>query len=101
MWAEAGAYVDAQTGQVHNKAGKFVVRRDSPPYKSGDVIWVYTYLGEGSYKAWRAGEMVEEEMSVVPKRENPDDWGHFERAPDSRWWVRLRNASRSCAVGGV
>jgi hypothetical protein len=87
---EAGSVVDALTGEVHTKAGKFVVRKASEPYRAGDVIWVYTYLGEGGYRVWRAGKMAVEEISVQPGHENPDDWGHFERVPVSTWWIHLR-----------
>ena len=75
---------------MHTKAGKFVVRKQSPPYKVGDVIWVYTYLGEGYYRVWRAGEMVTQEISVMPNHGNPDDWGYYQRLPESHWWIRLR-----------
>lgn len=86
----AGSYVEARTGQVHTRAGKFVVRRESPPFRTGDVIWVYTDLGEGYYRVWRAGEMVTQEISVIPSHQNPDDWGYYDRAPSSRWWVKVR-----------
>jgi hypothetical protein len=86
---EVGSYVDARTGDVHTTAGKFVVRKDSPPYRAGDVIWVYTYLGEGYYLVWRAGEMLAEEISVRPDHQKPDDWGYYEKAPASDWWVKV------------
>jgi hypothetical protein len=87
---EVGSYVDARTGDVHTKAGKFVVRRDVPPYRAGDVIRVYTDLGEGHYKVWRAGEMVDQEISVMPDHQNPDDWGYYEKAPEWHWWVKVK-----------
>lgn len=77
-------------GEVHTKAGKFVVRKESPPYKVGDVLWVYTRLGEGYYRVWHAGAMVAEEIFVAPDHPNPDDWGYFETAPGSTWWIGLR-----------
>ena len=86
----AGSAVVALTGEVRTKAGKFVVRKASPPYRPGDVIWVYTNLGEGFYRVWRAGEIVTQEISVAPDHQNPDDWGYYERQPVSRWWVRVR-----------
>ena len=87
---EAGTYVEALTGQVHTRAGRFVVRNATPPYKVGEVIWVYTYLGEGYYKIWRAGEIVSEEISVTPDQQNQNDWGYYERAPESLWWINVR-----------
>ena len=56
---ETGSEVAAETGEVHTKPGKFIVRKESPPYRAGDVIWVYTYLGEGQYKVWRDGKMLQ------------------------------------------
>ncbi len=87
---DAGATVLALTGEVHTRAGKFVVRRASPPHQPGDVIWVYTRLGEGWYRVWRAGEMFKEEIAVAPDHQNPDDWGYFTLAPVSVWWVRVK-----------
>ena len=87
---KSGSDVHAQTGEVHTNAGKFVVRKESPPYKPGDVIWIYTYLGEGYYKVWRAGEIIAEEISVMPDHKNPDDWGYYDRVPDSQWWIKLK-----------
>jgi hypothetical protein len=86
----AGATVSAVSGEVHTRAGTFVVRIASGSYRPGDVIWVYTRLGEGWYRVWRRGEMVDEEISVAPEHRSPDDWGHYTRPPLSVWWVRLR-----------
>jgi hypothetical protein len=86
----AGSYVEALTGEVHTKAGLFVVRKDGPPYRAGEVIWIYTYLGEGYYRVWRAGAMVTQEISVMPSHGNPDDWGYYKKAPESHWWVRVK-----------
>ena len=85
-----GSEVQAETGQVHTRAGKFVVRRESPPYRAGEVIWLYTYRGEGFYKVWRAGQMVEQDISVMPDHTSPDDWGYYASVPHSVWWVRVR-----------
>ena len=87
---EAGAVVRALTGQVRTIAGRFVVRKETPPYRPGDVIWVYTDLGEGYYRVWNAGEMVTQEISVAPDHQNPDDWGYYDPAPVSHWWIRVR-----------
>ncbi len=87
---DAGSEVLAETGEVHTRAGKFVVRRESPPYRVGDTIWLYTYVGEGFYKVWRAGEMVEQEISVMPDQTSPNDWGYYARAPHSVWWIRVK-----------
>ncbi len=86
----AGSTVVALTGEVHTTAGKFVVRKPSHPYRTGDVIWVYTRLGEGWYRVWRAGNMVDQEISVAPDHQNPDDWGYYKLAPVSVWWVRIK-----------
>lgn len=80
---EKGTTVKAQTGEVHTKPGKLVVKRDVGTFRKGDVLWVYTYLGEGTFRIWYRGTFIKDYV-------DSDDWGYFETVPDSVWWVKIR-----------
>ena len=56
----ADSNVVAVTGEVHSAPGRFVVRKRHGKYNPGDILWTYTYLGEGIVKIWftRFGSMV-------------------------------------------
>jgi hypothetical protein len=88
--AEHGDIAYAETGEVHTKPGKFVVKRDARQFKKDDILWLYTYVGEGFYKVWRDGRLVEEDIGVDFNDPRPDDWGYFETPPESVWWVKIR-----------
>jgi hypothetical protein len=99
---KAGARIVALTGQVRTVVpGKFVVIKAHGEYKPGDVLWVYTPLGEGFYKVWFNGKMFDEQLDYVtgpfertiPKcEETPDCWGKLERELQVDWWVKIRSA---------
>jgi hypothetical protein len=88
--AAKGTTVNALTGEVHTKPGKLVVMRDVLTFHKGDVLWVYTYLGEGFFKIWYQGKFIEDQIDFDIYNPTPDDWGYFEIAPDSVWWVKIR-----------
>jgi len=88
--AEKGATVKAQTGEVHTNPGKLIVKRDVATFRKGDVLWVYTYLGEGAFKIWYQGKFIEHEIDFDYLNPSPGDWGHFEVKPKSVWWVKVR-----------
>ena len=88
--AGKGRTVKAKTGEVHTKPGELVVRRDVTTFRKGDVLWVYTYLGEGYYKIWYRGKFIEDQIDFNIQDPNPDDWGYFKIQPDSVWWVKIR-----------
>ena len=88
--AGKGATVNAQTGEVHTKPGKLIVKRNINDFRKGDVLWVYTYLGEGFYKIWYRGKFIEEQIDFDIHNPAPDDWGYFEIMPDSVWWVKIQ-----------
>lgn len=103
--AESGAWVQAITGEVHTKPGKFIASRDYfrhtdrvTLFKEGDILWVYTNLGEGYYKIWYRGKFlefpipfIENEMDSDYYKRHPDElWGYFEVKPVSVWWVKAR-----------
>ncbi len=97
-----GAKVDGITGVVKVKPpGKVKVLRSykSPTsnivYKKGDVVWVYTYLGEGFYKVWFNGSMYDEEIYFMASQDRCEDtgacWGKELAKPKSVWWVKIGN----------
>lgn len=55
--------VEALTGEVHVKPLKVTVRREfmlsATRLRPGDTYWLLTYLGEGYYRAWLRGEIVD------------------------------------------
>ena len=90
--AKKGILVQAETGEVHTKPGKFRVKRDLPNLRKGDILWVYTYLGEGYFKIWYRGKLIEQEVGIDYRNPSSDDWGYFEVIPDSTWWVKVRTS---------
>ncbi|MCE5272401.1 hypothetical protein LLH00_14070 [bacterium] len=88
--AKKGTRVIAQTGEVHTKPGKIIVKKDYENYREGDVLWVYTYLGEGYFKIWYKGEFIDDEIDISDDAPSPDDWGSYEFQPVSVWWVRIQ-----------
>ncbi len=98
----AGKKVVAITGEVRTVPGKYVIIRAHGRYKPGDVLWVYTPLGEGHYKVWFKGRMYDEELDYVsgpfeqtfPRCEDAKDcWGKLETEIKSDWWVKIRSGS--------
>ncbi|HYA14842.1 MAG TPA: hypothetical protein VEF33_10935 [Syntrophales bacterium] len=88
--AQKGTTVKALTGEVHTKPGKFIVTRDVTTFRRGDIIWVYTYLGEGAFKIWHRGKFVEYEIDFNYLNPGPDGLGYFDIMPKSVWWVKIR-----------
>jgi len=96
---KAGATVDAVTGEVHSSPVAFVVKVPHAGYKPGDVLWVYTYLGEGRFKVWRDGAMREEDLGFSPYGGSPGShcedrvqcWGELKNHLESTWWVNVRS----------
>lgn len=97
---KAGSTVEGITGEVHSTPGRFVVRKPHAGYKAGDVLWVYTYLGEGHFKVWRNGAMHEEDLGFSPygggspgaRCENKKEcWGELEKELKFTWWVKVRS----------
>jgi hypothetical protein len=104
-----GTKILAITGEVRTKAGRFVVKKEQAsmrpsangavePYKPGDVVYVYTYLGEGGFKVWFKGEMYAEGIGFSPYggsagrrgEEGVDSWGELETELQSVWWVKAK-----------
>jgi len=87
------SFVKAETGEVHTKPGKFIVKRGVTSFRKGDILWVYTYLGEGYFKIWYQGKLIEEEIGIDYRNPSARDWGYFEVIPDSTWWVKVRTSN--------
>jgi hypothetical protein len=68
---------------------------------SGDVLWVFTYLGEGFFRVWFEERMYEEYLGFSAyggaggKRceEKAICWRELERELKIIWWVKLKGAS--------
>ena len=96
---KAGAIVEAITGEVHTSPVRFVIKKRHGEYTPGDVLWVYTYLGEGYFKVWRNGGMQKEDLGFSPYGGSPGDrcennkqcWGELEKELKFRWWVKVRS----------
>lgn len=79
-----GESVLALTGEVHSVPQPVVADRDYPDagVKAGDTIYLLHYVGEGFWKVWHAGKLVEigdfPDKSVKPK---------------TTWWVKLKTSS--------
>lgn len=93
----AGHSAVALTGEVQTIPGRFVVRKAHEKYRVGDVLWLYTYLGEGYFNIWYGGKMYPEAMHFTPYgpargcEESPDCWGRLVRTPKSTWWIKLKD----------
>jgi len=96
-----GTKVTALSGFVTSHAGRFRVTRGQGQglcsfpdnYKPGDLLYVYTYQGEGVFLVWFDGKMYSEFVSGC--RPNADEsvcWGRFEKLPQNTWWVKARLA---------
>jgi hypothetical protein len=96
----AGEAVTALTGFVTTRPARFVVKRDRDGYRRGESFWVYTYLGEGYFKIWRAGRMQEADLGFSPYGGTAGDrcqdstrlsWGELDRPLQMTWWFKIRD----------
>ena len=78
-----GEKVQGVTGEVHSIPLRAIARRDDPStgVKAGDVIYVLHPVGEGSWKVWHKGKLVE--TDDVPEK----------GLPRYTWWVQIRTSS--------
>jgi hypothetical protein len=94
-----GSEVAALTGQVHAAAGKFKVKKKHEDFSPGDIIWVYTYLGEGFFKVWFNGKFSKQDLGFSPWGGSAGSrcevewycWGKLEQELKFTWWVQVRN----------
>ncbi len=96
-----GEVVQGLTGEVRTKGRKFLVHSTQGEFSPGDIIWVYTYLGEGFFKVWHNGGFFEMGLGFSPyggsmgKRCEIGDycWGELEQELSSTWWVKIKSKS--------
>jgi hypothetical protein len=99
--ARAGSSVKALTGEVHTIASRFIVKKTHGRYRPGDVLWVYTYIGEGLFKVWFKGRMREEGLEFSPWGGSSGTrceqagmcWGELDRELKFTWWIKIRTAN--------
>lgn len=97
----AGSSVTALTGDVHTVPSRFLVKKRHGRYRPGDVLWVYTYIGEGNFKVWFNGRMRQEELEFSPFggttgikcEKTAICWGELDRELRSVWWIKIRTPS--------
>lgn len=82
----AGSDVIALTGEVQSVPGRFVVKKRHGKYKPGDILWTYTYLGEGYVKIWFNGKWDTEDFL------DETGWCELEVKGKSTWWVKIKSA---------
>lgn len=95
-----GSTVTAITGEVHTKAGKFKVKKKFETYKPGDIIWVYTYTGEGNFKVWKEDKYIDLNLSFSPYggsngsrcEVDKDCYGELEKKLEFTWWIKIKTS---------
>src|SRR6266849_1074607 len=92
-----GESVLALTGEVHSVPQRVVADRDYPDagVKAGDTIYLLHYVGEGFWKVWHAGKLVEigdfPDESVKPKATSWVNGSLFRVLVDHRSSRRIEN----------
>jgi hypothetical protein len=79
-----GEKVLALTGEVHSVPLQVVAHKDYPDagVKAGDTIYILHYIGEGYWKVWHDGNLVDVE-----------DFPGIGSKPKTTWWVKLKTSS--------
>jgi hypothetical protein len=92
--AKAGTKVNALTGEVHVIPAKVTVKTEHGTYHPGEIFYVLTYEGEGSYKVWRNGEVTSDgdvyELFDNGSPKLRQHWGESKSKPQSTWWVKIK-----------
>jgi hypothetical protein len=84
--AKRGETVQGLTGEVHTVPSKVKIKIDphgepsTTEVKDGDTVYVLTYSGEGFWKVWKDGRVVDGVFQSWDKKENPK----------STWWVQIK-----------
>lgn len=66
-------------------------------YKTNDIIWVFTYIGEGFFKVSYKGKMYEEDLKFSPYggtagrrcEQSPRCFGELQEELKFVWWVKI------------
>ena len=77
---------------------KFVIRRAYDHYRPGEILFVYTYQGEGVFTVWHQGRLFAQDLGFSPyggsggKRctDSRYCWGTLSRDLRSAWWIQMR-----------
>jgi hypothetical protein len=79
-----GDKVLALTGEIHSVPLRVVSPNSYPDagVKAGDTIYILHYVGEGFWKVWHDGQLVEID-NLPGKGKNPK----------TTWWVELKSSS--------
>jgi hypothetical protein len=93
-----GTQVTAVTGEVHSLPVEFIVRKKHEGYSPGDILQVYSYVGEGNFKVWINGKLGQESLAIGRGggptgdecRKDADCWGELKKPLDSVWWVKIK-----------
>ncbi len=103
--AAKGTKVQALTGQVvTSRPGMLQVLKDfdsidsNEHYSAGEIVPVYTQLGEGYFRLWHHGAMRDEQAAFLLHGKGGfigcvDDgtcWGQRIVLPESTWWIQIR-----------
>ena len=74
----------ALTGEVHSVPLRVVAHKNYPDagVKAGDTIYILHYIGEGYWKVWHDGNLVDVE-----------DFPGKGSKPKTTWWVKLKTSS--------
>ena len=91
--------------EAHVVPSRFVVHRnhtsyEGNKYKPGDVLWVFTYLGEGYFKVCFEGKLYMENLGFTYfwyktegfKRKR-NGWGELDNDLRIIWWLKLKGDS--------
>lgn len=85
--------VQARTGVVYTRPAKLEVVWDHGPFRKGEVVYVLTYQGEGTYKVWHQGKIVSSDVFFPTdppcQGPSPECWGKLDGLPEATWWVQI------------
>jgi len=103
-----GEKVEGLTGMVRTVPNRADVVYPHDKYRTGDVFYVLTYVGEGFAKVWFKGKIAEEDIADMPFEgfnpggarplkcitPSPDCWWNLASAKrQSTWWVKVKRSS--------
>ena len=101
-----GDHVSGLTGVVVTlKPGEAIVKKTTTVgtgkrkirVKTGDILYLLHYEGEGVFKIWFRGVIYEDEMPTAPDLitkvaiEEREEYIHVASQPDYVWWVKVKN----------
>lgn len=96
----AGTDVEGLTGFVSLIPRRYLVKQRHEQYRPGDILWVYTYQGEGNFKVRFKGKRYVENLAFSPggggsgKRceFGAECWGELDGDQQMIWWSKVKSA---------